>query len=190
MFSKLLVKLIDQAIVPAVILLSTRIMSIIGISVYLDIPYEINRSGFTFTNPNDYVLVNTYSTFFMLLVLFFGLFYILLKAFILHDTHIAPHLSARLANLNLSSFIQASFDLYSQGSIWLSYTFLLTAVTGIMSLFGLVTAWVFVVGLILSVLATVLLVFDVENELVLKNKDSADFDTDEIYLEEKNEKLA
>jgi hypothetical protein len=190
MFSKLLVKLIDQAIVPAIVLLSTRIISIIGISLYLDIPYEFNKAGFTFTNPNDYVMVNTYSTFFMLLILVIGLFYILLKAFVLHDTHIAPHLSAKLANLKLSSFVQASFDLYSQGSIWLSYTYLLTAVTGIMAMYGLVLAWVFYVGLVLSVISTVLLVFDVENEIVIKKTDSANFDTDEIYLEEKSEKHA
>jgi hypothetical protein len=187
MFSKLLVKLIDQAIVPAIVLLSTRILSIIGISVYLGITYEINQAGFTFSNPNDYVLVNTYSTFFMLLILVIGLFYILVKALVLHDSHIAPHLSAKLANLRLSSFIQASFDLYSQGSIWLSYTFLLTAVTGVLALFGLVFSWVFYVGLALSLLAAFFLVLDVENEIVIKKKDNTDFDTDQVYLEEKSE---
>ena len=89
----------------------------------------------------------------------------------------------------LASFIQASFDLYSQGTIWLSYTYLLTAVTGIMALFGLVFSWVFVIGLVLSVIATLLLVLDVENEIVIKNKKGANFDTDDLYLEDNNENL-
>ena len=59
-----------------------------------------------------------------------------------------------------------------------------------MALFGLVFSWVFYVGLALSVLATFFLVLDVENEIVLKKKDDADFDTDQVYLEEKSEKYA
>lgn len=187
MFSKLLIKLIDQAIVPAIMLLSARLISIIVVSGHLGIPFELSGTGFTFSNPNDYVTVNSYSTLFMLVVLSVGLLFILIKAYVFHESHISPDLSSKLFSLKLSSFVQASFDLYSQGSIWLSYTFLLTAITGVMSIFGLVFSWVFLVGLVLSVISTVLLVLDVENELVIKNTKSAEFDNEEAFLDEDNE---
>lgn len=187
MFSRILVKLIDQAITPAIALLATRIVSVIAVSRYLDIPFDIDQNGFTFTRADHYILVNSYSTFFMMLMLTLALLFILIKAFVFHESHITPKLSAQLFSLKLSSFVQASFDLYSQGAIWLSYTYLLVTITGLMALFGLVYTWVFYVGLILGVISTLLLVLDVENELVLKKGKSAEFDTDEIYLEENHE---
>ncbi len=189
MFSKILVKLIDQAIVPAIMLLSARIVSVVLVSRYYKIPFDVGQSGFIFTNPRDYVLINTYSTFIMLLVLTVGLLYILLKAYVFHESHVAPHISAKLASIKLSSFVQASFDLYSQGAIWLSYAFFLTIVSGILGLFGLIESWVFFAGLLLNMVATFLLIFDVEKELEVKKGD-AEFDTDSSYLEENSETLS
>ena len=187
MFSRLLIKLIDQAIVPAILLLSVRLISIIGVSKYMNIPFELTNNGFTFADPNEYVVINSYSTLFMMVVLSVGLFFILIKAYVFHESHISPDLSAKLFTLKLTSFVQASFDLYSQGAVWLSYTYLLTAITGVMSVFGLVYMWVFIVGIILSVISTVLLILDVENELIIKTTKGADFDNEELYLEEYNE---
>jgi membrane protein implicated in regulation of membrane protease activity len=64
----------------------------------------------------------------------------------------------------LSSIIQASFDVYSQGVIWLSYSFLLTLASGVMLYSGLVFPWVFYTALILSVISTYLLIIDIERE--------------------------
>lgn len=187
MFSKILIKLIDQAIVPALLLLATRIVSVVLVSRYFGIDYNIAESGFVFSSANDYVLINTYSTFFMLAVLTIGLLYILLKAYIFHETHITPKVAAKLFSLRLSSFIQASFDLYSQGAIWLSYTFFLTLISGILGMFGLIQSWVFFTGLVLNIISTVLFVFDVVKEMELKKSTFAEFDTDSEFLEEKNE---
>ena len=187
MFSKILIKLIDQAIVPALMLLSARIVSVVLISRYYGINYDIAESGFVFSSASDYVLINTYSTFFMLVVLTVGLLYILLKAYIFHETHISPKVTAKLFSLRLSSFIQASFDLYSQGAIWLSYTFFLTLVSGILGVFGLIQSWVFFAGLVLNIISTTLLVFDVVKEMEIKKSDFAEFDTDSEFLEENNE---
>jgi hypothetical protein len=104
----------------------------------------------------------------ILAALTIGLAYILLKSFAFHETHITPGLSAKLFSLKMPSLIQSSYELYSQGVIWLSYLFLITIVAGIMSFFGLLYAYVFYTGLALVVFSTVLFIFDVETELGIK----------------------
>jgi hypothetical protein len=170
MFSKILIKLVDEAVLPAILLIVARVVSVILVSRYFKVDFTIGGSGFVFPNANDYVLVNSYSTLSMIVVLAVGLLYILLKSLVFHDTHITPATSAKLFTLRLSSFIQASFDVYSQGAIWLSYMFLIMIVSGIMVLSGLLYSWVFVVALILSGVSTYLFVVDIEHELFSKGK--------------------
>ncbi len=167
MFSKVLIKLVDQAIVPALLLLTARVVSVVLLANYFNVTLSIGSSGFVFENQETYILINSYSILLMVAALSVGLLYILLKSYIFHDTHISPHHTARLFTLRLSSFIQTSFDLYSQGAVWMSYLFLMVLVAGLMAFFGLIYSWVFVISLILFVITTVLFVFDIENEVSL-----------------------
>ena len=171
-FSRILVKLIDQAIIPAIVLLTARLASVVLISKVYGIPVAMGGSGLIFENHADYLFVNTYSVFAMMVVMFIALYYTLLRAFILHDTHIHPGLTARLFSLNLSTFIQGSFDLYSKGAVWLSYAYLMTIVVGIMAAFNAVFSWVAYTSLIFTLLGTVLLIIDVENEIMGKKTDA------------------
>ena len=151
MFSKLLIRLVDQAIVPAALLIAVRVISIFLFVRYFGLYGSLNQPGFvisetpgaTTTSPTLYVLINTYSTLAMIVVLSIALLYILAKSFIFHDSHITPYLTARMFSLNLSTFIQNSFEVYSQGIIWVSYLYLLIMVSGLMALFGLIQTWVF-----------------------------------------------
>ena len=182
MFSRILIKLIDQSIVPAIMLVTARIISLVLVARYFGIEYTVGSQGIVYSDAGGYVLVNSYSVFIMVVLLSVGIMYILLKALLFHETHIAPHLTARLFSLKLSSVIQNSFDLYSQGSIWLSYLYLILLTSGVMAYYGLIYTWVFYVSLILTILTSVLFVFDVENELNL-HKGSTTDKTEEFILE-------
>lgn len=181
MFSKILIKLIDHSIIPAILLLATRVASIILIGKYFGINVLLTTTGFKYATRGDYLMVNSYSTLAMIVVLALGLFYVLVKSLVFHDTHVTPRLTARLFSLRLSSFIQTSFDVYSQGAVWLSYLYLLMFVCGVMALFGLIFPWVFFVSVGLALVATVLLVLDIEGELQLSREDS-DSEIEEIVL--------
>ena len=182
MFSRILIKLIDQAIVPAIFLLTVKIVATVGISRYLGIVFTVGPTGFVFENTEEYVRVSSYSTFAMVAALAVGLFYILLKSMVFHDSHISPKMTARLFSLRLSTFIQGSFDLYSQGAIWMSYSYLLMFVTGIMSIFGMIYPWVFYSSLILTALSTVFFILDVESEMKMKDPDIETETEEEIVL--------
>jgi hypothetical protein len=168
MISRTLVRLIDQAITPAILLLCARITSVILISYLSEIKLVFSSRGFYFGNAQDYLYVNSYSTLAMIVVLAAGLLYVLLKAFIFHDTHISPGLTAKLFHYRLTTLIQSSFELYSQGVIWLIYLYLIAVVTLILSLFGLIYQWIFYVSLVMSVISSVVLIIDIENEIDLR----------------------
>src|SRR5690606_16638038 len=117
------IKLVDQAILPAILLLAVRVSSVVVAARVLNIGFTVNEAGFIFENSMDYILVNSYSILSMSLVLTVGVLYVLLKSYVFHDSHIQPFLTARLFSLRLTSLIQTSFDIYSQGTIWLSYLY-------------------------------------------------------------------
>lgn len=201
MFSKILVKLIDQAIVPALLLLTARIVSVVVVAKKLGLDVSISQAGFVLTKENvDFttntallVKVNSFSLVSIIVVLSVGLLYILIKSYIFHDTHIAPYVTARLFSYRLSAFIQSSYDLYSQGTIWLSYLYLIMFVSGVMAYFNMIYAWIFYFSLILTVICTALFIFDVEKELNIRAIKKPDFDDDEdalvIKLEESGVRL-
>lgn len=185
MVSKVLTKLIDKAIVPAILLLATRIVSIVLVSKYLKLSFNISSSGFVFESSADYIKVNSYSALVMVGMLIIGLLYILIKSLVFHDSHIKPNVTSKLFSLNVHSLIQGSFDLYTQGAIWLSYSYLLLIVNGIMTLSKLMYPQVFFITLGSTVLTTVLFVFDVEEEIKIKSEDKEYYDMDKEYLSER-----
>ena len=164
MFSRILIKLVDEAIVPAILLLVVRVVSVIAVGNYFGLPVSLSTAGFVYDSPDGYLLVNSYSIVAMVSIITIGLLFVLVKSYVFHDSHIHLSLSAKLFSFRLSSIIQASFDVYSQGVIWLSYSFLLTLASGVMLYSGLVFPWVFYTALILSVISTYLLIIDIERE--------------------------
>ncbi len=183
MFSKILIKLIDESIVPAILLLVTRLVSVVVVARMNNIPFSIGPSGFVFNSPQDYLFINSYSTFYMVVIVTIGLLFVLTKSLFFHDSHITPGLSVKLHNYKMRSMIQNSYDLYTQGSIWLSYCYLLMIVTGFMFYFKLIFPWVFYVSVVLSVVTTVLLIIDIEEELHILKKNVPIYDDSNMELD-------
>lgn len=170
MFSRILIKLVDEAIIPAVVLLAVKVLSIFFFSKKFSVPIQIDVTGFVYPSSQDFILINSYSTLAMICVITVGLLYVILKSNIFHETHIHPSLTAKLFSLKLSSFIQTSFDIYSQGTIWLSYSYLLLLSSGVMAFFDLIYSWIFYVACVLSLISTYVLVLDVEREFKIHKK--------------------
>ena len=171
MFSKVLIKLIDQAIIPAIVLLATRIVSLVLVSNQYGYSYSVGATGFTVNSPEEVANLNSYSTLFMAIVLALGLTYILIKALVFRDSHISPSTTAKLYSLKFDYLIQNSYKLYTQGSVWLSYLYLLTVFSGYMALNQIAYIWVFYITFLLSLILTVLFVMDVEHEMAINKRE-------------------
>ena len=83
----------------------------------------------------------------------------------------------------MPSFIQSSYDLYTQGAIWLSYSYLLLFVTGVMTIFQLVYPMIFIIAGGLTVVSTVLLVLDIEQELDISKTKGPTLDNDTRFID-------
>ncbi len=166
MFSKLLIKLIDEAIVPAIFLITVRIVSLVFISRFFDISISFGNSGFMYDSQSDYMLVNSYSMLYMVLALCLGLLRTVVKSVVFHDTHVTPIMAAKLHSYKAQHLIQDSFHLYTQGLVWLAYLYFLTIGAGLMSLFVMLHAWIAWVSLGLAVLFTYIFILDAEREIL------------------------
>jgi hypothetical protein len=169
MASKLLLRLIDEAIVPAFMLLGIKILAVLVIVYMYQIPWEFSPVSvfptILFEDINATMFVSTYSTLAMYLFAILGLIWVLLRAYYLHDTHISPRTVLQLLSMNASWLISASHDLYHKGLVWLSYVWLITGLIGIHTILGLNALWLLVVGIIVSTLVTWLFIADVEREI-------------------------
>lgn len=171
MFSKTLINLIDNAIFPAVLLFVAKMLSVIFIAQYLGIDYTVNGIRLAFNDEQSYLMVNSYSSLFMLIAVVGGLVWVLIKAHVFHDTHITPSLASKLNDINMNDIIHDTKTIFSQSFIWLSYAWLVTVVLGVQTVYGLSYNWVFWVALIISVISTAALAIDLEREIV---KDAVD----------------
>ena len=165
MYAKTLVKLIDYAIFPAVLIAFAKIGSAILFSRYFDFSYKSDGVRIVFESAEAFIAVNSYSSLVMFFAVLSGLGWVIVKAHLFHDTHISPPFSAKLFSMNLQELIHTTETIYSQAFIWLSFAWLTTLVFGVYSYLGLSYNWIFFVSLIFSIIATALLVIDMEREI-------------------------
>lgn len=165
MISKTLVKLVDYAIFPAVIVISAKVLGAIVFLNRFAVGYESNGLSIVFNNVEGFVAVNSYSSLIMFLSVLAGLGWVIVKAHIFHDTHVTPVLSSRLVELKLDELINDTKTIFAQSFVWLTYAWLTVAIMGVQAYYKMTYDWVFFISLTISVLATALLAYDIEREL-------------------------
>jgi len=183
MFSRILLKLVDQAIIPAFLVVATRILSVILISHYFNIELLIDKTGITFTNPNEYLFVNSYSLLCIIAVIALSLSVTIAMSIKFHHEHIKPSTTAKLFSLKMSSLINNSFEIYTKASILISYLWLLTFTSGIMLYSQLIYNFVFDISVIVTAVFTILLISDVEKKTKVSKNNDFIFDMDRKFLE-------
>src|SRR3990167_6185599 len=107
MVAKSIIKLIDEAIIPALILIVAKMVGLFAASVIFSLPFEIKTRSFlqilpaiSFQNMADYVRAENYSNLAMFAVAALGTIMVLVRVHFLHESHIEPKLHARLARFN------------------------------------------------------------------------------------------
>lgn len=168
MVSKTLLKLIDEAIVPALLIVGTKLGSVFILSGILNITWDFKTLSITSAvSEADFIALNSYSNLIMFLCITIGLLWVVVKSHILHDTHITPTLAAKLVSLKLESFISTTAHIYHQALIWWLYTVLITFLISLQTYYGLVYSWVTYVSVVAAISSTWLIVLDIERESVL-----------------------
>lgn len=172
MLSKSLSRLIDEAILPAVLLVGSKFLSVILIATLSNSAFNFTFGRFLFLLPSlsfstfeAYIFSNSYSNLFTYAVLASGCAFILLRAHFFHSSHVTPTLAAKLVRLRLSSLVSDTFTIYHQAFVWFSFIWLFTIFLLIEAFLNILYPWIAIIGFLISLNMSWFLVSDVEEEL-------------------------
>lgn len=142
MLAQTFAKLLDESIVPAVVIIAAKVLGLALANIVQNLPYTIEPGSsilpwtVVYNSATEAQAANTFSNLIMYLVVLIGFGVVLFKAHFLHASHIPPQLSGRLAKLNLENFIYESFEIYHQALVWLSFLWITTAIVFVYALGG------------------------------------------------------
>lgn len=169
MVSKILLKLVDEAIFPAILVLAAKILGLLVIVWLFGLSWQVSPDttlpAISFGSKGELLKANSYSNLIMFGIVATGLLWILVRAHTFHDTHISPSMALKLLSWGATGLLINTFEAYSQAIVWFSYLWLTFFLIVLHTIFTLSFAWVAIVCFVLSVFLTWLFVVDVEREI-------------------------
>lgn len=120
--SKSLIRLVDEAILPAFLIIGLKAIAIAFINSILSLSFYYQNFGkIYYTKTINVIQVNTYSD----LLVYFGILaaviFILIKLLYFSDNKTSPSMLLRLAKANKVHFIQTSVELYHILFVWMVF---------------------------------------------------------------------
>lgn len=167
--SRSLLKLIDEAIVPCLLVFAAKLLGLVVVNGWLNLSWDPTGASllplFSYRSPEAFLLANSWSNLLVLVVILAGILSVLLRAHVFHTSHISPRLSVSLINKQLTSLAVNSWEVYHQAVVWLAYLWLALVLFALQAMYGVSWWWLDIAGTLLALLLTWLLVVDVEREI-------------------------
>ncbi|KKR78188.1 MAG: hypothetical protein UU23_C0002G0015 [Candidatus Curtissbacteria bacterium GW2011_GWA1_40_9] len=175
MVAKSTVKLIDEAIIPALILMMSKIVGILLVNYFFKINFNVHSRDFlnllpsiTYPSAYDYIRVENYSNLLMFIAAAMGTLMVLTKAHFFHESHISPKFHQKLVNLNLEKLISSSFHLYHQALIWMIFLWLVTIFLILSSISKVMYPQITVLAIIIAINFSWILALDIQKEIEIE----------------------
>ena len=172
MIAKSLIKLIDEAIIPATALIVGKMIGLLAASYFFNLSFSIKNRGLLgllpsvqFANLHDYILAENYSNLAMFLIASLGTIFVLIKAHFFHESHIHPTLHAKLLRLNLESLVAPSYNFYHQAAIWLTFLWLTVGFLVISTLLQVTYPQITIIAFVVAANFSWIFAVDVEREI-------------------------
>lgn len=173
--SKFLIKLVDEAIFPAAMIIAAKAIGVMIVNIVLGLSWSIDTVFKSILSPRliyasheEALAVASYSNLIMYIAVFVGMGVIIVKAFYLHDSHISPQMVLKLAKMDLLEMVGSSFQLYHQALIWFGFQVLTTVFVTVNYLQGMTYGWVVVVAIVITLTTFWMLIKDIDLELERK----------------------
>lgn len=176
MFSKILLKLIEESIIPAFGFLFLKVSVTLYLANSLGYKADIYNLFSLQVSREHFIIINSYILLLFSLFCFLGIVYSLIKSLYFHRSHIHPRITLGLYNLRANFLIQDSFHLFSQGLIWLIFSYIGLIISSFLFYLNLINGYVVILNLILTPIATYFFILDIENELEQNDED------EEVYI--------
>lgn len=168
--SETFIKIIDAALLPAAIAIVTKLFSVVLLLNIFGIPWSFSTNSESLFNiseniPSKYLVeIISYSDLITYIVIAIGFSTRLIQAIFFHRTHIKPSLIIKLAQKNMLSLIQGSYEIYNKAFVWLIFLWLINVIILINTLNNVTHFWIFLVCTISTIVLTSSLLHDVKSE--------------------------
>lgn len=169
--SKSLIKIVDNSLLPAAVMILGKFLGVVLTLRVLNIPSLSNEYGNTLSSfttvlrSEDIPTVTSYSD--MVMFTFLAIFFTLtiIRAVYLHSSHIKPTLVVKLADKNLLNLIQSSYEIYHSAAVWLFFSWVATIIVLGNVVTGVTFSWVGIFCIVSSIILTAILFQDVYREI-------------------------
>ena len=173
--SRSLLKLIDEAIIPALLVFGSKLVGLVVANYWYDLSWQAPSGHSLFPlmrygSPEAFNLANNFSNAVMLAVVFVGFVWVLIRAHTFHESHVSPRLSIKLVNLEMTGLVVNSWEIYHQAVVWLAYVWLTLLLLAGEALLGAGPWWLVLLGGMVAVLFSWLFVVDVEREVEIRKE--------------------
>lgn len=169
--SKSLLKLLDNSIFPACVMILGKLVGVLIALWAFGIPYSL-RDYFSavyslrFVVPSaDIQTISSYSDLVMYIVVAACFSIVLVRAIFLHSTHVTPSLITKLANNDLLKLVQSSYEIYHSATIWLIFLIISNVLVLVNVFQSSSYAWIGVVCTFATIVLTAILLSDVYREI-------------------------
>ncbi len=172
--SRSLLKIIDEAIVPGLLVFAAKLLGLVGVNAWLNLSWDPSGSTllplFTYRSAEAFYLANGWSNVLVLVVIVTGFLTVLVRAHIFHTSHISPKLSISLVRRQLTSLAVNSWDVYHQAVVWLAYLWLALVLFSLQAVYGVSPWWLDIVGTVIALVLSWLIIIDVEREIEIERE--------------------
>lgn len=170
--SRSLLKLIDEAIVPALLVFTAKLVGMVAVNVWLNLSWDDGSGSwlplFSYRSPEAFLLANGWSNALVLAVILIGLLTVLIRAHVFHTSHISPRMAVSLVHRQLTSLAVNSWDVYHQAVVWLGYLWLALLLFSLQAAYGVSFWWLDISGGFVALVLSWLMIIDVERELEIE----------------------
>jgi hypothetical protein len=165
--SKTLIKLVDEAILPAFLIVGLKVISIGAVNNILTLTYYYQNLGkLYYPKPLDAFLVNTFSDVFVYLGIVLGVVFLIIKLLYFSDNKTNVKLVRRLAHSHRLRFIQTSIELYQILFVWMVFLTGLTVYVIARVIAGIDNSFVIIPVLVIYLPICLVILREVEQDII------------------------
>ncbi len=169
----LVYQLVDVAILPAALLICAKAVGMAVLNSLLGLPWSIQTITSTlfsiravYQNPNDAILVTSYTNLFMFICVVAGCLMVTSKSVLFNHRKASPYFVLKLAKYDLLHLLKSSFHIYKEAFVWGMYLILTTIYVFLSFLLGQTYAWIAGVSILFCLTFLWIMVQNIEEDLL------------------------
>lgn len=167
--SKSLIRLVDEAILPAFLIVGSKILGLVFINNILSLRYYYySIFNFYYSTNFDAITVNTYSDLIVYIVMSIVIIGLLVRLIYFSDNKTDPTVILKLTKINKLGFIKTSIDLYHIIFVWIVFFFGLNIYVILRSLTGIDYWQISIFALVMFLTFFWILAKEIENDIIKK----------------------